>query len=201
MNVYDFDKTIFYPDSSVSFILFCMRHYPRQVLRAALPALVQAFNYYVCSKRKDAKGLKEALFSFLNRIDNVDQVVLDFWDVHFCQIADWYLQQKKADDLIISASPEFLLRPATDKLGVRLIATKMNPYTGKILGKNCHDEEKCRRFLEFFSSETIEAFYSDSLSDTPMANLAEKAFLISGAKQSPWPGHSIQTRETKNGTA
>ena len=34
MNVYDFDNTVFTPDSSASFLLFCLRHYPRAALKA-----------------------------------------------------------------------------------------------------------------------------------------------------------------------
>ena len=186
MNVYDFDKTIFHPDSSVSFFLYCLRHYPRQVLKAAIPSLVQAVNY-VCSGKQDAKKLKEALFSFLNRIEDVEGAVDRFWDLHFCQIEPWYLEQKKKDDLIISASPEFLLKPAAERLGVALIATRMNPYTGKISGKNCHDYEKCRRFSELYSADEIDEFYSDSLCDAPMAKIAGKAFLVNHTDRAVWP--------------
>ena len=186
MNVYDFDKTIFYPDSSVSFFLYCLRHYPRQVLNAAIPSLLQAVNYF-CSGKRDAKKLKEALFSFLNRVDDVEGAVSGFWDKHFCQISNWYLEQKKEDDLIISASPEFLLKPVADRLGVSLIATRMNPYTGKISGRNCHDFEKCRRFTELYSPDEMDEFYSDSLSDTPMAKMAGKAYMVDKTQRFDWP--------------
>ena len=134
----------------------------------------------------DAKKLKEAMFSFLNRIDNIDQIVDCFWNEYFCRMEPWYLEQMKSDDLIISASPEFLLRPAAEKLGVRLIATPMNPYTGKISGKNCHDLEKKRRFLEEYPEEEIENFYSDSRSDQPMAELAKSAWLVKEHQCFPW---------------
>lgn len=186
MNVYDFDNTIFTPDSSACFIRFCLRHYPRAVSRAVLPSAWQGL-LYLLEGRKDAQQLKQSLFSFLNRIDNIERVVDEFWKENLKRVELWYLQQKKSDDLIISASPEFLLRPAADALGVRLIATPMNPYTGEIIGKNCHDLEKERRFLELFSADQLEEFYSDSLSDTPMAKLAERAFLVIGGQFTPWP--------------
>ena len=109
-----------------------------------------------------------------------------FWNEYFCRMEPWYLEQMKSDDLIISASPEFLLRPAAEKLGVRLIATPMNPYTGKISGKNCHDLEKKRRFLEEYPEEAIENFYSDSRSDQPMAELAKSAWLVKEHQCFPW---------------
>ena len=103
------------------------------------------------------------------------------------RIEFWYLEQMRQDDLIISASPEFLLKPVTERLGIRLIATPMNPYTGKIMGKNCHDSEKKRRFLELYPTEEIENFYSDSLSDSPLAELAKQAWFVRDHRCIPWP--------------
>ena len=186
MNVYDFDNTVFVPDSSTCFILFCLRRYPRAALKALPLSAVEAILYYADGK-KDAKHLKEALFSFLNSLDNIEAVVGEFWECHSDHMETWYLEQKQPDDLIISASPEFLLRPMTDRLGVRLIGTRMNPYTGEIKGKNCHDTEKVRRFLELFPADSVDRFYSDSLSDSPMAALAKEAFLLKDGDCLPWP--------------
>lgn len=186
MNVYDFDETIFVPDSSYCFVRFCARHYPRAVFKV-LPGTLWQFILYLREGRNDAGKLKESMFSFLNRVDSVERIVEEFWEENFGRIEPWYLQQKRSDDLIISASPEFLLRPAAEKLGVSLIATPMNPYTGKIQGKNCHDREKVRRFLEQYDRDSVESFYSDSLTDTPMAELARRAFLVKDRQFLPWP--------------
>ena len=187
MNVYDFDNTVFKPDSSACFLLFCLRHYPRAVLKA-LPSAAGESILYLAKGKKDAKWLKQALFSFLNRLDNVEAVVDEFWDCHAGQMEAWYLAQLQPDDLIISASPEFLLRPMTDRLCVHLIATRMNPYTGQIKGKNCHDEEKVCRFLAYYPADSVDRFYSDSLWDSPMAALAREAFFVKDGKLLPWPG-------------
>ena len=186
MNVYDFDNTIFTPDSSRCFFLFCLRHYPRAVVNALPPSAEEGI-WYLLQGRKDAKALKQAVFSFLNRLDNVEAVVEEFWACYTDHLQAWYLEQKQPDDVIISASPEFLLQPMTDRLGVRLIATRMNPYTGQIKGRNCHDEEKVRRFLELYPADSIDCFYSDSLCDSPMAALAKKAFLVDDGELYPWP--------------
>lgn len=187
MNVYDFDNTVFTPDSSASFVLFCLRHYPRAALKALPLAAVETV-LYLAEGRKDAKWLKQALFSFLNGLDNVEAVVDEFWECYAGHMEAWYLEQLQPDDLIISASPEFLLRPMTDRLGVALMGTRMNPYTGRIQGKNCHDEEKVRRFLAVYPADSVDRFYSDSLSDSPMAALAREAFLVKNGYLLPWPG-------------
>lgn len=186
MNAYDFDQTIFYPDSSYCFVMYCLRRFPDKVLRALPGAAWTGAKHLL--KRAETRELKEKTFAFLDRLENVDGVVTDFWTQHRGNIADWYLRQKRPDDLIISASPEFLLRPIADELGVALIATVMDKHTGRISGKNCHDREKVCRFNEQYPEGHVEEFYSDSLSDSPMAEIADRAFLVEkGQTLRPWP--------------
>ena len=185
MNTYDFDQTVFQPDSSFCFVLFCLRHFPRAVLHARPAVSVKGLQRLM--KQADTKELKEKIFSFLPRLDDVDRIVEEFWLAHRKNLAPWYLAQKRPDDVIISASPDFLLRPICEELGVRLIATRMDPYTGMIHGLNCHDEEKVRRFRLEFPDEASEAFYSDSLADEPMASISDRAFLVKNGKPAPWP--------------
>lgn len=190
MNVYDFDKTIFYPDSSYCFCRFCYKKYPKLAARLILPGLGQAIRYKM--SRGSAKALKETMFSFLGEIQDVDALVAEFWEENFCRIGQWYLTQKRPDDLIISASPDFLVRPAAQRLGVGLIATDMDKKTGEIRGENCHDVEKVVRFNAEYPGGSVEEFYSDSLSDTPMAELAERAFLVKKERLAPWPWDGLR---------
>lgn len=185
MNTYDFDKTIFYPDSSTCFYKYCMKNHTAAVLKTLPKTAVKAVKY--AAGKIKTKELKEQLFSFLSDIDDVDQAVESFWQDHYDGIGKWYLEQKKDDDIIISASPYFLLEPVCKKLGVRLIATPMDKKTGAILGENCHDSEKVRRFYEEFPNAHTENFYSDSLTDGPMAEIADHAFMVTKHKLSPWP--------------
>ncbi len=186
MNTYDFDKTIFYPDSSACFYKFCLKKHPAAVISTLPKTLVKTVKYL--AKKISTKELKEQLFSFLADIPDPDKAVKEFWDENMAGIGDWYMAQKKDDDIIISASPYFLLEPVCSKLGVRLIATPMDRKTGKILGKNCHDSEKVRRFYEEYPDARTENFYSDSMSDSPMAEIADNAWLVTKHKLSPWPG-------------
>ena len=186
MNVYDFDKTIFYPDSSYCFVRYCLRHYPRAVLTALSESTKNGLLW--AAKKIDTKELKESVFSFLPRIDNIEQVVTEFWNEYRSHIAAWYRDQQRSEDLIISASPEFLLRPVAEELGVALIATRMDPHTGRIIGNNCHDSEKICRFLKEYPGQQPETFYSDSLSDSPMAWFSREAWLVKDGKELvPWP--------------
>ena len=101
----------------------------------------------------------------------------------------WYRQMQRNDDVIISASPEFLLEPAMRRLGIRhMMASRVDKHTGKYTGLNCHGEEKVVRFRAKFPDAHVEKFYSDSLSDTPMALLADEAWLVKNPNMSRWPG-------------
>lgn len=185
MNTYDFDKTIFYPDSSALFYKYCLKKYPLAVLRTLPRTSLKALKYAMKSIK--TKELKEQLFSYLEYLPDVDAAVESFWKENTHRIGEWYLKQKKSDDIIISASPYFLLKPVCDMLGVRLIATPMDKITGKILGENCHDGEKVRRFYDEYPGAHTEEFYSDSLTDSPMAEIADKAYMVDKHKLSPWP--------------
>lgn len=185
MNAYDFDQTIFQPDSSCCFVMFCLKRHTLALLKT-LPGLAAA-GVKLMMKKADTKALKEKVFAFLADLEDVDNEVAAFWRQHRVNLEPWYLSQLRDDDLIISASPEFLLRPIADELGVELIATVMDKNTGRILGENCHDIEKVRRFREVYGDAAPEQFYSDSLSDSPMAEISKNAFLVDKGKISPWP--------------
>ena len=85
-----------------------------------------------------------------------------------------------------SASPEFLVRIPAQKLGVRLLASRVDKHTGKTDGENCHGAEKVRRLHEAYPDVEIAEFYSDSRSDSPLAELAEHAYLVHGQTRTPW---------------
>ena len=184
MNVYDFDKTVFYPDSSVCFFRYCLRKHPRALLRVS-PGIISGALRYAFGAI-GAKALKEKLFAYLRFLPDPESTVKSFWDERISAVQAWYLKQKRPDDLIITASPEFLVEEAGRRLGVEVIGTRMDIRSGRIEGENCHDREKVRRFRAVYPDAEIEAFYSDSLSDTPLAELAGKAFLVKRGKLTDW---------------
>lgn len=184
MNVYDFDKTIYDGDSSIDFCLFCYRvrkktiiYFPRQVIAYLL------YKMNVISKIQ----AKEAFFSLVKGLDDIDSIVNDFWNKYEKKIQTWYLKQKLPTDIIISASPDFLLKPLISKLGIsQVIATEVSKENGTFLSKNCYGEEKVIRFKEIFPTAIPDTFYSDSISDKPMMLLSKQAFLVKKNKRIAW---------------
>ena len=145
VNVYDWDKTIFPMDSTVTFVRWCLRRHPG-VIWPLLGALVLLPGYLLGKVSKTA--FKERMYGFLRRVPDVDAELEAFWAKNFDRVNPWYLAQQRPDDIIISASPEFLVRIPAQKLGVRLLASRVDKHTGKTDGENCHGAEKVRRLHE-----------------------------------------------------
>ncbi|MBR3355529.1 MAG: hypothetical protein IKG47_09315, partial [Oscillospiraceae bacterium] len=83
------------------------------------------------------------------------------------------------DEVLVSASPEFFLRYACDALGIkRLIASKIDPKTGKALGPNVTGKEKERQFRAVFPDVTPENSFYDRDKDLYVSNLAKHRFKI-----------------------
>ena len=184
MNVYDFDGTIYSGDSTIDFFLFCLGRRP-QIVRY-LPMQVWGAVLYLI-KRISRTRFKEYFFSFLRGLPDVDGELSLFWRGRGEKIMAWYAARRSKEDVVISASPDFLLEGICASLGISaLIASHVDKRTGLYTGENCRGEEKVRRFQEAYPGKAIRTFYSDSRSDLPLARLAKEAFLIRRGKITPW---------------
>lgn len=184
MNIYDFDGTIYDGDSTADFIKYCASRYKKAIITA--PVTAGAFALFALNVYTKTQ-FKEKMYRFLRYIPDIDNAVNDFWDKHEKNIFSYYHENKKSDDIIISASPEFLLRPICERLGIsRLIASRVDKHTGKYTGKNCWGDEKVIRLYDEYGISHCTEFYSDSLSDTPLAEIADKAFIVKNNNLSPW---------------
>lgn len=184
MNVYDFDHTIYDGDCTLDFFFYCLAKYPKAILSLPYSCLIfmaYKFHFYEC------ENFKEVFYRFLRYIPNVEGAVKEFWNHHEHKIKDWYLAKKKKTDIVISASPEFLLEHICKQLNVKCIASKVNPMTGKLESRNCKGKEKVERFLaEYPTTKKIDKFFSDSLSDICLAQIAQDAYLVHGNMIDKW---------------
>ncbi len=185
MNAYDFDKTIYNGDSTAHFYFYCLKTQPQ--IAKWLPYQGWCFLLYMC-KVYTKTQFKERFYKFFKSVKNIEQTVEDFWDKKIVNIKGWYLQSSREDDLIISASPEFLLRPAIRRLKLtKLIASRVDFHDGKYTGLNCWGAEKVKRLREEMPDAEYDYFYSDSYSDTPLAERAKiGSFIVKGDKRIPW---------------
>lgn len=92
------------------------------------------------------------------------------------------LQSEGYDIVIVSASPEQWIHQWANEMNLYLIASCMETangkITGKLIGKNCHGDEKVRRILERHVLEDYSVIhaYGDTKGDLPMLQLATSKF-------------------------
>jgi phosphoserine phosphatase len=175
-DIYDFDHTIYDGDCSLDFYKFCLRKNPSLI--RFLPVQIL---HLLCFKLKleSRTAFKAHFFGFLCRVSDINQTLDVFWDKHYIKIKKWYIHTDHTRDIIISASPEFLLLPAATKLGVlKLIATRMDARSGIITGKNCRGEEKVARLRAAMGNIQIGKVYTDHKSDKPLLDLAQRRYIV-----------------------
>lgn len=183
MNVYDFDNTIYDGDSTIDFYLYCLKKHPEIV--KCLPCQILGAIKYKLGKIEKTQ-FKEIFYIFFTKLKDIDSDVIGFWDTNEHKVKVWYRKIQEDDDVIISASPCFLLTEICMRIKVcNLIASNVDKNTGKFTGLNCYGKEKVRRYKEKFNKE-IDNFYSDSKSDQPMAEISNRKFFVRGKRIQPW---------------
>ena len=185
MDVYDFDGTLYRGDSTTDFVKWCIKRHPAVVSTLPLTGLaaIACFGAHAIDKTR----FKAVLYRFLPRIPDVEGELERFWRVHEHNISGPC--HARPGDLVISASPEFLLRDVCARRGLELMASQVDPHTGRVLGRNCSGAEKIVRLQERYPGVIVEHFYSDSHNDDPLAKIAREAFMVNIPKSTliPWP--------------
>ena len=186
MNIYDFDGTIYPTDCTIDFCIWCMNHHPKMWF-TFFPKAIKIVVFRKLGIITETT-MQRDFFSYLTMVDDFDEQIKRYWDKNETRISSWYLAQKRPDDLIISASPICIIEPIANRLGVRFMATDYDREFGVFLNKMKYAKEKARYIIDQ-GFPVIENFYSDSLSDTPIALLAEKAHLVKNRASTvvDWP--------------
>lgn len=176
MNVYDFDKTICKDDTEEDFFKYEFFHRPINWLHTFY--YLRADFLYRHHKIDEAEW-RHRLYRTLTHIKDIDNEVLVFWKKRKHKILDWYKRQQKEDDVIVSATPRFLLEPILIAMNIRhYIVSEFDVKTQRFIGPINAGEEKVRRFAKEYDLNEIDNFYTDSMRDIPMLLKAKNAFLI-----------------------
>lgn len=183
MNVYDFDNTIYDGESTFDFFLCCIKHDKRFL--KLLPLLVRKLiKYKLCliSNEELIFYAEKYAAEFFKYMPDLDDVVCEFWDKNIHKIKPYYAGTRRDDDVVISASCDFLLLEAAKRLGIKnLICSTIDRKTGKV-GEMCFRANKPTLFKKHFPDAKIDTFYTDSMNDKPLIDLAETAYLVKGNK-------------------
>lgn len=203
--VYDFDKTIYSGESGTNFFTYYLKKYPLKAILFGLTYLKEVLLYLI--KITDLKRLKERFFIFLESHSNeeIEKIVDGFWKEYGKKMYSWTQKEleenKKEADMVIvtSATPLFLLERLIPEMGYDMVFGTEFQRDGKekfiaeIKGENNKGMEKVRKLNKWAKENDIEyeiiKFYSDSLADKPLYDIADKKYWIKkGKKLEGMPG-------------
>ncbi len=182
MNVYDFDNTIYRGESVVDFYGFMLRKKPGLLL--ILPKMIEMLLRYKACRISWEELLETAERYAAKYFPQIDfpKYVNEFWDKNQRKIKKFYIENKKEDDVILSASCGFLIGEMCERLGINtVIASDIDVKTGKIK-RLCFREKKAEIFKEHFKDARIDRFYTDSMNDFPMFALSDHIYHVKGNK-------------------
>ena len=182
MNVFDFDETIYDGESSVEFILRYMREDP-SILRY-LPSIAKTMARYYRGKAREEDFMRDyaPIFRryFAIKKPDLAPLVTEFWNGHIHKIKPFYKRIQRSDDVIITASPRFMMEDICGRIGVKnLICTDFDIQTGEVRAA-CFREKKIGLFRAAFPDGEIDDFYTDSLNDEFLFPLAKRVFMVKG---------------------
>ena len=183
MNVYDFDNTIYRGESGIDLFLYFLKRDPK--LMAALPWAVSGITKYKATKMTldDAvENYAGTIEQYAATIDDIEGNVQKFWDLNSRKIKSFYLKQRRDDDIIISACVDVVLEEICRRMNIKnFVGSEVDLEKRKLISF-CYRENKVKAFKEKYPNAEIDNFYTDSLNDQPMIDLAKNAFLVKGDK-------------------
>ena len=155
LSVFDFDGTLTRHDSFIPFLRFAFVNlsFTRRMVTMTVPAL------RCIGKMMTRDELKEILITtFLTDVDEkwvstkAEQFCQTYWSRLIRPAGLRAVANEVTSGAIVtlcSASPEIVLRPFADRLGIRLIGTQLEvkecKLTGRISGHNCRCMQKIIR--------------------------------------------------------
>ncbi len=180
MNAFDFDNTIYKGESSFDFFLFLLKKKPS--LAKYLPWIIWKAIIYKSGKLPES-ALWEAtdrMGKAMTEVGDLNLLAREFWNQNRHKIKAFYRGMQQPDDVIVSASPRFLLEPICEELGIEhLVCSEFDVKTGKLIFANFR-EKKIQAFREAFPEAKIEKFYTDSVNDEAFLRIATEGFMVKG---------------------
>lgn len=182
--VYDFDKTIYSKETTVEFTKYILKKEKKYIFKFFI-AFIKSIFYF-----KNLKLAKEKYYSFLNGMEmkKINNYINEFWHIEYTNFFKKILEEieknKKTNEkiVIISASPEFILKPIKEILGIdNIIGTKFqidDIFISNVISNNCKGKYKVDELKKIYEDFEIINFYSDSISDKPLYDLSKNKYYI-----------------------
>ena len=179
MKVFDFDNTIYKGESSVDFSFYMIRH-NRRIIPYVPTILFSLAGYKLCclTKEKLEAIINDFFSGVLDGNESLPAYAKEFWREHSHKLNEKILCLIEPDDIIISASPVFLIKEIAEKLNTdKIVGTEVDVEQKKITWFNFGDN-KVARYRELFGEQKIDAFYSDSYNDKDLMAVADEVYIV-----------------------
>ncbi|MDD6673865.1 MAG: haloacid dehalogenase-like hydrolase [Eubacteriales bacterium] len=179
VNVYDFDNTIYDGETLVDFILYYIktdRKIWKYVPKLIIIAIKDALHLFTVEQAIEAYA--SFLEGYYVNLGDTTQNVIKFWDKNEKKIKPWYAKVQKESDIIVSGSTDFILDEIMKRMGIKhYIGSSIDKKTGKFI-RLCFLENKVKAFYEIYPDKHIENFYTDSMNDKAMMDIADNVYLV-----------------------
>ena len=179
MKVFDFDNTIYRGESPVDFAFYMIRH-NKKILRFVPTILFSLAGYKLCLMKKEKLEsiINNMCASVLDGTTSIIDFVQPFWEKHAQNLNREMLSLVEPDDVILTASPVFLINGLRGKLNTEnIIGTEVDFEQNKITRFNFGDN-KVKRYQELYGDREVDAFYTDSYNDKYMMEIAREVFIV-----------------------
>ena len=179
VNVYDFDNTIYDGETLVDFVLYFVRRDVKiwkYMPKLVVIALKDMFHLFT------VEDAVEAYASFLEgyyvNAGDISGAVVDFWNKNEKKIKPWYSEVRKHSDIIVSGTTYFVLDEIMKRMGIKnYVGSSIDKKTGKFV-RLCFLENKVKIFNELYPGTHIDNFYTDSMNDKAMMDIADNVYLV-----------------------
>ena len=183
VNVFDFDNTIYDGETLVDFILYYVKrdikiwkYLPKLIIIAIKDGL------HLFTVEEAIKAYASFLEGYYVNAGDVTENVVDFWNKNEKKIKPWYETVRQESDIIVSGTTDFILDEIMKRMNIKnYVGSSIDKKTGKFT-RLCFLENKVKIFNELYPDAHIENFYTDSMNDKAMMDIADNVYLVKGSK-------------------
>lgn len=183
VNVYDLDNTIYDGETLVDFILYYVRRDIRiwkYIPKLIVIAIKDAFHLFNIEEAINAYA--SFLEGYYVNLNDIEDSVVDFWNKNQKKIKPWYAEVRKENDIVVSGTTDFILDEIMKRMDIKnYVGSSIDKKTGKFT-RLCFLENKVKIFRELYPECHIENFYTDSMNDRAMMDIAENVYFVKGDK-------------------
>jgi phosphoserine phosphatase len=179
MKVFDFDSTIYRGESPVDFTFFMIRH-NKKIIRYVPRILfcLASYKLHLIKKEKLESLSNEFIEKVLDDPDSLNEFVSQFWATHARKLNPDIVKLIDSGDVIITASPSFLINGVSDLINTKhILGTEIDLKQKKLIWYNFGDN-KVDRYRSIYGYRQIDAFYTDSFYDEYLMGISREVYIV-----------------------